>query len=107
MSNLYITDHAEGRFKERTGLSKRLVTKKAQAALERGITHADATGQLRKYFDKLYLAQETANNIRVYCGTVYLFSYDTLLTVFPLPQNLRKAAEKIQRKKMEGIRDAG
>jgi len=98
VSGLYITDHAEGRFKERTGLSKRLVTKKAQEALEHGISHADTTGALRKYFDKLYMAQEKANNIRVYCGTVYLFAYDTLLTVFPLPQNLRKTAILLQRK---------
>lgn len=106
MSNLYVTDHAEMRFKERTGLSKRLVAKKAAEALERGISHADATGALRRYFDRVYLAQEKANNIRIYCGTVYLSSYDTLLTVFPLPQNLRKQAVLLQRKisqRMDGV----
>lgn len=106
MSNLYITNHSERRFKERTGLSKRLVTKKAQEALERGICHAETTGALRRYFDKLYLAQENANNIRVYCGNVYVFAYDTLITVFPLPQSLRKTAEKIQHKKTEGLSNA-
>lgn len=102
ISNLYITDHAEGRFRERVGLPKRLATRKAQEALERGITHAEASGQLRRYFDALYLSHESANNIRVYCGTVYIFSYDTLITVFPLPQNLRKIAVKIQQKKKDG-----
>ena len=104
--SLYITNHGERRFKERTGLPKRLVTKQAALALERGIAHAEATGQLRKYFDKLYLAQENANNIRIYCGMVYVFAYDTLVTVFPLPQGLRKTAEKIQKKKVESKTNA-
>lgn len=103
MSNLYITDHSERRFKERTGLPKRLVTAKAQDALERGITHADTTGQLRRYIDKLYLSQKTANNVRIYCGSVYIFHYDTLITVLSLPPNLRKSAEKAQQKKRDTL----
>ncbi len=107
MSNLYITNHAEGRFRERVKLPKKLVTKSARLALDRGITHAEATGSLKRYFDKLYLQNESANNIRVYCGTVYIFSYDTLVTLFPLPQNLRKIAAELQRKKKEGYDNAG
>jgi hypothetical protein len=99
MNNLYITDHSERRFKERTGLPKRLVTAKAREALERGITHAETTGQLRRYYDKLYLANKTANNIRTYHNYVYIFCYDALVTMFPLPQSLRKTAIKIWRKK--------
>ena len=96
---MVITDHAEGRFKERVGLPKRLATKNAAAALERGVTHGETSGRLRRYFDKLYHFNETANNIRVYCGNVYIFHFDTLITVYPLPHDLRKIAEKIQRNK--------
>lgn len=106
MSNLYITNHSERRFKERTGLPKRLVTRKAQEALERGITHEEATGALRKYYDKLYLEHGKANNIRIYHGMVYIFICDTLITVFPLPQSLQKTAVKIwreKRKRQDGI----
>ena len=101
-NNLYITNHSERRFKERTGLPKRLVTKKAIEALERGITHAETTGPLRKYYDKLYLDHKTANNIRVMHNMVYIFYFDVLITVFPLPQSLRKTAAKIWRKKHDG-----
>lgn len=87
-------------------MPKRLATKKAREALERGITHAEAVGQLRKYFDRLFLAQEKANNIRVYHNHVYLFANEALITVFPLPASLRKTAEKIQRKKTEGLSNA-
>ena len=80
-------------------MPKRLVTKKAQEALERGITHAEATGPLRKYYDKLYIDRKTANNIRVMHNMVYIFYFDVLITVFPLPQSLRKTAMKIWEKK--------
>lgn len=103
MRYLIVTDHAEERFRERVKLPRRVVTKRAALALERGITHAEATGPLRRYFDMLYSQDGAANNIRVYCGTVYIFYYDTLLTVFPLPQRLRKIAEKIQRRKKEHL----
>jgi len=101
-NNLYITNHSERRFKERTGLPKRLVTKKAAEALECGITHAETTGPLRKYYDKLYLEHATANNIRVMHNMVYIFYFDVLITVFPLPQSLRKTAAKIWVKKQKG-----
>ena len=102
MSGLIITDHAADRFRERTGLPKRLVTKTAQKALEQGITAADTVGQLRRYLDGLYLAHRSANNIRAYCGRVYIFHFDTLITVYDLPNNLRKQAEKAQRRKQQG-----
>lgn len=101
MRYLIVTDHAEDRFRERVKLPRRTVTKRAAHALERGITHAEATGPLRRYFDMLYQQSDSANNIRIYCNTVYVFYYDTLVTVFPLPQRLRKIAEKISRRKRE------
>ena len=99
--NLIITDHAEDRFRERVGLPKRLVTKNAKKALELGVTHADATGRLKRYFDHLYMVEQQANNVRIYCGTVYVFSFDTLITVFPVPPELRKCAAKAQQKKKQ------
>lgn len=99
MKGLYITDHAEKRFKERCGLPKRVVAKSTAAALERGVTHGEATGALCRYMDALYLRYGTANNVRIYCGNVYIFSGETLITIFALPQNLRKTAATLQEKK--------
>lgn len=101
IDNIVITDHGEKRFSERTGLPKRLVTKKAQEALKNGITHAEATGYLRKYFDKLFMQYGSANNVRVYNNDVYVFCGATLVTVFPLPQSLRKTAAKICTRKQK------
>ena len=78
------------------------MTRNARKALAHGVSHADATGALRKYFDKLYLQEQTANNIRIYNGAVYIFCNTTLVTVYPVPSSLRKIAEKIQRRKQDG-----
>lgn len=99
MKGLYITDHAENRFKERAGLPKRVVAKSAAAALERGVAQGEATGALRRYMDALYLRYGVANNVRIYCGNVYIFCGETLITIFALPQNLRKIAATLQGKK--------
>ena len=101
MDYLIITDHAEDRFRERVKLPKRLVTKQARLALERGLTHAETAGSLRRYVDSLYREHRLANNIRIYCGTVYVFHFDTLITVFPVPQKYRKTAVLLAQKKKQ------
>lgn len=99
--SLIITDHGEKRFKERTGLPKRLVTKKAREALRYGIKRNDTSGSLRRYFEYLYRKEMNADNVRIYLNYVYIFHQEYLITVFQLPQAYRKTAEKIQRQKKE------
>lgn len=91
---LIITDHAEDRYKSRSGLPRRTVTKSAGRAMENGITADDAAGMLRRYLQSRENGQAIA-----YCGMVYIFSGPTLITCYPLPHNLRKTAAKLQRMK--------
>lgn len=94
---IYVTDHAAKRAKQRLGLPKRVVCKNAERALHKGIKHENTRGALRRYLDGLYLKRETANNIRIYCNSVYIFHNEMLITIFPLPQEFRKTAEKLKR----------
>ena len=91
---LIITDHAEDRYKSRSGLPRRTVTKSAGRAMAHGITADDAAGMLRRYL----LSRENGTAI-AYCGMVWIFSGPTLVTVYPIPAKLRKIAAKLQRKK--------
>ena len=93
-----VTNHAARRTKERLGLSKKLSHKNAENALRYGIRHSDTSGSLNRYRTALYWKHETANNIRIYCNNVYIFHSETLITIFPLPQKYRKAADQIRRK---------
>lgn len=94
----HVTDHAKQRTKERLGLSKRLAEKNAEKALREGIRHKDTTGGLHRYVESLYWKHQTANNIRIYCNYVYIFSYSLLITVFALPQKYRKTTEKLRKR---------
>lgn len=99
---LIITNHAIDRTKQRVGISKRLAEKNAMRAYESGIKHSETSGSLKRYLDKLYLEHKTSNNVRIYCGNIYIFHGDILLTVFPLPEKYRKTAERIKTKRKEG-----
>lgn len=101
MTELRITHHAKDRTKDRMGLSKKLADKKAQEALDFGVTHAETSGKLQKYFNALYLRHQTGNNIRIYHRYVYIFQGNTLITILHLPKDLIPAADKIQKRKAE------
>lgn len=100
-----VTDHGARRTKERVGLSKKLAEKNAEKALAFGLTHADTKAGLHKYLDKLYLSNGTANNMRIYHHYIYMFRGNTLITILPLPNNLCKLADKLQKEKGGGGSD--
>lgn len=94
-----VTDHAARRTKERLGIPKRTAERNAEKALQEGIRHSETSGGLHRYISALYWKQQTANNVRIYCGNVYIFHDETLITIFPLPQKYRKTAEKLRKEK--------
>lgn len=94
-----ITRHSVKRAKQRMGLNTKSVAPNAEKALEYGITHGETRGQLRKYLDKLYYCNGTANNIRVYHRFVYIFCDQVLVTVFALPREFNNVADKLQKRK--------
>lgn len=97
MSCVVVTNHAKERTKQRAGLPKRAVEKNAERAFDEGLKHSELGGSLRRFVDSLYFQHRTANNIRIYCGNVYLFCGQRLVTVISLPQKYRKSADTIKR----------
>jgi hypothetical protein len=91
-----LTKHATNRIKERIGIPKSSAEKMGNLALTKGICHNQTSGSFRKYFDFLYLSHGNANNVRVYGEMVYLFNNETLITVFPLPNEYKKIIKKIK-----------
>lgn len=96
-----VTRHANKRIRKRVGLPKSAVQNNARKALLYGITRDETSGGLRRYLDYLWYQHGTANNIRIYCGSVYIFCEDVLVTVFPLPEKFRKRAQDLKNKKEE------
>ena len=94
-----VTRHATKRTRQRLGLPKRASIRNAERALQNGIRHTEARGSLKRYMTDLFLKYKIANNIRIFCGTVYIFQCEKLITLFPLPQKYRKTAEYLKKKK--------
>ncbi len=95
-----LSKHAEHRIRKRIGIKKKIVEKIKDKAFNKGITHSQVKGRLRKYFDYLYLSHKTATNIRIYINYVRIFSNNTLITVFPLSSYyIKKLKRKINNEK--------
>lgn len=100
-----ITRHSASRIKSRCGHAGKHVGKLVRKSLERGITHADASGGLRHYLDTTYLKYRTATNMRVFANNVYLFAGRTLVTVLNLPPEYIAEYEAVQRMKNIRMQD--
>lgn len=85
-----VTKHAKSRLKERCGFNKNASERMAKKAFEEGITHAQTKGRLNKWVTKLYFQNETANNIRLYGEKAYIFCGERLVTVIPIPNDLKR-----------------
>lgn len=101
MSCVIITDHARARYKERMGMSKTQMKRDAELALKNGVRWDEVSGGLRRYIDGQHFGSKMLADIRVYCGRVYAFKNETLITVFELPPKYRRKGteEKIRSKR--------
>lgn len=85
-----MTKHADQRMKERLGIQKCSLSRVEKNALARGKSRKDYTGDMRKHLDGLYLKRGTANNMKVYQQSVFMFEKKNLITVIKLPNRLKK-----------------
>lgn len=98
-----ITKHAKQRMKERCGFNKKTAERMAHKAFYNGITHAQTKGKLNKWITNLYFKNEKANNIRLYGENAYIFCGETLVTVIPVPVNIKKNMEGMVNVKTSAI----
>ena len=82
--------HAEKRMIERLGINKRAVQRLAEKAYKDGIRHKDAVGRLKKWMAYRFNQNRNANNMRVYGEFLYVFCGNILVTVYIVPNELRK-----------------
>lgn len=94
-----ISNHARHRMKERCGFNRKAQDRMAQKAFNEGITHKQTKGRLHKWVTSLFFKNCNANNIRLYGGFAFVFAVETLVTVIPIPSNLKKDFEKMVERK--------
>lgn len=96
-----LTDHAIARLKERCGVKPKAAAAFAQRAYDEGLTHAGASGKLRRYLDRTYLTHQKGNRLRVYGRHVFIFQGPALITVLHLPHDLERAADDQRHKQQQ------
>ena len=95
-----ITKHAFSRAKERLAFKKKTLKRIAEKAFSGGLKHSETNGRLNRYVSSLFLEKREANNVRIYGEVVFLFSQNTLITVYQLPRHLRKRAIDLSHRKL-------
>ncbi len=101
VNGMHITKHATQRIRERAGVKRRGKEKLARTALDRGLIQCDLKGILRDWVGGKYLSHRKGNNIRVWAEKLFVFQDETLITVIQLPHDMKKIANKLQRRKNE------
>lgn len=91
-----MTHHSCKRIRERMGINNRGTERIANLALHKGITHAEATGDLKKYMTEIYLSHCTSNNMRIYNNKIFIFHNVRLITVLQLPGKFMSVISKIK-----------
>lgn len=90
LPTVVITNHAYERAKERLSWNARTLDRMAERAFLEGVMHKDTKGSLNKYVAKLWFKYKHTNNVRIHGENIYFFSNNTLITLYQLPNELRK-----------------
>lgn len=103
---LQCSRHACLRARERFSWSQQVLQKLATRAMLHGLPLVQCRGYLRRYLEALYLQYGKANNLRVYGQVVYLFADQTLITLWPLPQELKALANNLSHRPADRLQAA-
>jgi hypothetical protein len=96
---LSVTNHGKSRIKERCGIKAKGVDRLAKIAFDKGLTHAETSGELNRYITSLYFYNKQANNIRLYGDKVYIFCEEVLVTVLDTPHRYRAIVKKLMNRR--------
>ena len=102
-----LTHHGAKRLRKRQKCPKQQVKKRVQAALEKGLPHWQAKGQLKAHLDQVWAKEGTAYLV-VYHGALYVFNgpKGALITMYTLNGKLGQEARK-QQKQRDEMRQRG
>lgn len=90
LAAVQVTEHAYQRAKERLSWNHKVCDKMSEKAFLEGIKHKDTKGSLHRYVTKLWFSYRHANNVRIYGENIFFFCDNRLITLYQLPNDLRK-----------------
>ena len=81
--------HGESRIRERLGLPKKAVGKRADRAVSEGTPRTEFSGSIRRYLDLLFHNSGGRADIRVHDGYVFIVRDGVVGTMWQLPPKYR------------------
>ena len=96
---MHITKHAYKRAKERCGLKRKSLDRILTIAIERGLTQEDCKGFLLKWVNHVYVSYENGSNMRIYGEHLFICDHWQLITIYLVPNHLKKASNRQLHKK--------
>lgn len=89
-----ITTHAIERANERLQWKEPVLEKMATKAFTEGVDVGSAKGHLKKYIQSQFKKEGgVANKIRIHGEIVFIFNDNLLITLFQIPNDLKKLAK--------------
>ena len=88
------TAHGEKRIHERVTEHKADAKANSLHAYRHGIKHSETAGPLRKWLDAKYLGNKKGSQMRLYSDRLYVFERNILITVYDLPDEMKKVFEQ-------------
>jgi hypothetical protein len=89
-----ITHHAAERARKRCGLSRRSLERMAAKVLEHGLRQEQTSGRMWRFLNGKAIKYQSGNQNRVHGEHVWVIDNGKLVTVVPLPRDLRKLARQ-------------
>lgn len=83
-----LTKHAIKQAKSRLGWNESTLQRMVPKIMSDGIKHNQTKGSLKKFMDHTYTKYGDANNMRIYGEDLFIFSGNTLITLYRIPNKL-------------------
>lgn len=87
---VYISEHAFQRMKERNGWNSKAAMRMVRKVVDEGTHKKDMTAEIRKWAEQVSRRQEGVSDIILYGTYTYIFADNTLLTTYPMPNDLNR-----------------
>ena len=84
--NIYISDHAMDRLKQRNGWGRKTALRMVKKIYDNGLTPSEVKGKYAAWVKSKEAQALKHETLILYGDTLYIFSYNTLVTVLPAPK---------------------
>jgi hypothetical protein len=96
-----LTTHACERARQRYRWNPETLNRMALKAFKQGLKRKNTKGYLKDYLDESWERHQKVSHFRLYGEIIFVFSENNLITLWPLPSQLRSLARAVRAKQQQ------